>query len=72
MTLLTVKQVAAALQLSASKVYELLAKGTLPRYKIGGAVRIAQADLDEYLRGCRDERRPARRVKPLSLRYLSV
>lgn len=31
-------------------------RGGLPHYRIGGAIRITQADLEAFLAGCRRER----------------
>lgn len=46
---LTVRQVATILQLSAKSVYGIVSSGDLPAYRVGGAVRVSQADLDDYL-----------------------
>lgn len=53
--MLTVRQTAARLSLSLTKTYELLRGGKLPHYRIGGAIRIAEADLDSFLSSCRRE-----------------
>lgn len=48
----TVDEIAAHLKVSRSNVYQLIERGRLTAHRIGvgrGAIRIAQADLDEYL-----------------------
>jgi excisionase family DNA binding protein len=50
--MLTVKQVAALLNISATCVYQLVATGRLPNHRIGvgrGAIRIDDSDLLAYL-----------------------
>lgn len=47
--MLTVKQVAGMLNISVSSIYRLLDRKELPSYKIGGALRIKQSDVDTYL-----------------------
>lgn len=68
-TLKTVPEVAKLLQLSDSYVYAKIASGEFPHYKIGGAVRISDAQIEEYLQ--RSRRGPALvAVKPLkNLRF---
>jgi excisionase family DNA binding protein len=56
--MLSVKQAAARLGVSASLVYELVASGTLPCYRLGkrhrrGTIRFAEADLQAFLARCR-------------------
>lgn len=48
-TLLTVRAVAAMLQISRSKVYELIARKDLPSVKIDGSRRIRLADLRAFV-----------------------
>jgi excisionase family DNA binding protein len=48
--LLTVMEVARALAISRSRVYELMYKGELKSVKIGGSRRIRYSDLGEYVR----------------------
>lgn len=74
--MLTVKQVAERLQVSASTVYALCEKGEVPHRRIGlgrGRIRIAESDLQEYLDrkkvGGRKEA-PAPRPKPVKLTHL--
>ncbi len=72
MKLLTVKQVAETLQISASKVYELISRGEIPVYRIGGALRIGERELSEYLESCREERVTRQRKKAVKLQYLNL
>jgi len=72
MTLYTVAEVAAVLKLSRSKVYEMIAQGKLPVYRIEGAVRVSEDDLLEYLRGCHEVRQKPARKQALRLKYLSL
>jgi excisionase family DNA binding protein len=48
---LKVGQVAERLSISVSKVYQMVENGTLAHHKIGGAVRISEEMLKEYLQG---------------------
>lgn len=57
--MLKVKQVANRLSLSQSKVYELVESGDLPHHRIGGAIRVSEEQLTEYLETTRRERGPA-------------
>lgn len=72
MKLLTIKQVAGMLQLSQSKLYELVSQGAFPVYRIGGAIRVSEQDLQEYLRDCREVRERRKKKKAVTLRYLSL
>jgi putative molybdopterin biosynthesis protein len=64
--------VADVLQLSTKSVYAIVARGELPAYRVGGSVRIAQADLDAYM----DERRSTGQQRTVTgaarLKYLKV
>ncbi len=58
MELMTVKEVARRLRVSASLVYQLIDSGKLGCHRIGngrGAIRIRPEDLANYLQGCRKE-----------------
>ncbi len=76
-TFLTVRQVARQLNISQSLVYRLCETRRLRHFRFGegrSAIRVDQADLDEYVRRSRidetetppDAERPARRAKPFS------
>ena len=43
------KTLADELRLSERTVRQMLADGTIPSYKVGGARRVSHVDLDEYL-----------------------
>lgn len=50
--MLTVKDAAERLGVPVKTVYKLTAERQLAHYRIGRAVRIAEADLDSYMSGC--------------------
>ena len=57
--LLTVRDVARILHVSPSLVYQLVETRKLASHRVGnrnGAIRIAPADLDDYLARCRAEK----------------
>lgn len=71
--MLSVGAVAKRLAVSKSSVYELIGKGDLPHYKVGGRKVVALADLERYLDGCRvasvaEERAAAGALVPLPKR----
>lgn len=51
--MLTIKEAAERLKVSPSFVYNLVARGTLPSYRIGSCRRVSEEDLLEYLKNCR-------------------
>ena len=51
--LLTVRQAADMLTVSTRKVYNLITEGKLPHYRIDNAIRVAVADVEDYLADCR-------------------
>ena len=55
--MLRVKQVAERLNLSESKVYEMLERGELPHHRFGGAIRVSEDQIAEYLEETKRERR---------------
>jgi excisionase family DNA binding protein len=55
--LVTIKDTAAYLSCSRRHVERLLARGELPRVKLGRAVRVAVSDLDQYIEALRSEGR---------------
>lgn len=46
---LTVRQVADALQVGINRAYELCRSGELPSFKIGNSVRVAKTDLEAFI-----------------------
>ena len=54
--MLRVKQVAERLNLSESKIYELLERGELPHHRFGGAIRVSEEQIAEYLERTKRER----------------
>ncbi len=71
--LLTVKDVAERLNVSASCVYQLVESGRLPHHRIGlgrGAIRFSEDDIAGFLHECRQItviRSPGRKLKHLKL-----
>ena len=74
--LLTVREVADLLRVSANCVYDLVGKGKLACHRVGtgrGAIRVRRNDVEAYLAACRREkgeeapRLPRPRLKHLSL-----
>ena len=76
--MLTVKQVAERLTVSASCIYQLVETGRLSHHRIGvgrGAIRFTEEDVDEFLAQSREEMRtesppaspPRRKLKHLRL-----
>ena len=59
----TVKQVAEALGLSLSKVYELTRSGALVSYRFGSAIRFEATDVERYKAECRVAVRPPPRAR---------
>jgi excisionase family DNA binding protein len=57
--LLTVRQAAEVLAISTRKVYGLVAEGKLPHYRIDNTIRIAAADVENFIAECRVDRLPA-------------
>ncbi|MBI5284955.1 MAG: helix-turn-helix domain-containing protein [Chloroflexi bacterium] len=53
--LLTVAEAAQRIRLGRSFTYDLIRRGTLPSVKIGGARRVAVADLEEFVRHLREQ-----------------
>jgi len=56
---LTVKQVAERLNLSVSKIYEMVEIGELPHHRFGGAIRVSEEQIGEYMDRTKRERRSA-------------
>ena len=53
MTMLTAAEVAQKMAISQRMVYELAARGDLPAYRIGSAVRFESADVEAFRASCR-------------------
>ena len=79
--MLTVKQASAALGVSATCVYQLVARGRLACHRIGlgrGAIRISESDLEAYIEGCRQKPQPrpasvhSTPVKRMQLKHLRL
>ena len=74
--MLRVSDVAKRLSLSVSKVYELVDRKQLAHHKIGGAIRVSEQQLAEFLDQTRQERgateRPTRRLPRPRLRHLTL
>jgi excisionase family DNA binding protein len=51
--LLTVRQAAELLTVSTRTVYNLINGGKLPHYRIANAIRVAMADVEDYMADCR-------------------
>jgi excisionase family DNA binding protein len=71
--MLTVKDVAERLRISADKVYDLVGAGEIEHHKIGGAIRITESQFAGYLESTRrpvrePTRRPLRR--PMKYKHL--
>ncbi len=74
--MLTVKEVAEHLRVSATCVYQLIEKGKLVCHRIGlgrGAIRVRETDLAAFIDGCKESRgeseqityRPGKKLKHL-------
>lgn len=74
--MLRVSDVAIRLSLSVSKVYELVERKHLAHHKIGGAIRISEQQLAEFLDQTRRERgateRSTRRLPRPHLRHIKL
>ena len=55
--LLNVTDIAKRLRLSVSMVYQLVAERKISHRRIGGAIRFAESDLEEYLESVRHGRK---------------
>lgn len=66
MSLLTVKNVMAMLNISMSKMYHLIESGKMPHYRIDGAIRISDEQVNKFLEERKREREdsPARQKPP--------
>ena len=73
---LTVREVAAVLQVSIACVYAMVAEGKFAVHRVGtgrGSIRVDRSDLEQYLASCREEpiekspRPPRTRLKHIRL-----
>lgn len=66
-TMFTVAEVAKKLRVSAGLIYRLVERKEMQSYKIGGAIRVSEDHLREYLEGCSGVMKPSgyRHVKRL-------
>lgn len=69
--MLRLKDAAKRLALSTSRLYEMVARGEIGHYRMGGAIRISEDQLAEYLEATRqqmkrerDEPKPRQRKPP--------
>jgi excisionase family DNA binding protein len=71
---LTVVEVAKRLSLSRSKVYRLLEAGKVPHYRIDGAYRVSEEQLQAYLEsvtvGGKQPKLPAPAPRTIKLKHL--
>lgn len=58
-----VKQVAERLTLSASKIYEMIESGELPHHRFGGAIRVSEEQIVDYMNRTKRERTSAAPAK---------
>lgn len=74
--LLKVGEAAERLSLSVSKVYQLLEAGTLAHHRIGGALRISEEQLRQYLDQTKRDRSapasPVRKSRRPRLRHIQL
>lgn len=68
--MLNVREVAKRLSLSPSKVYRLIEKRELSHHRIGGAIRVTEEQIAEYLTDTKRERTAVfpSNVRPRSLK----
>lgn len=76
LALYTVNEVADLLKISQTKCYQLISAGHIAVHKIGGSLRISEADLLAYITSCRvvNGRRESRTASPppKKLRHLKI
>jgi excisionase family DNA binding protein len=66
--LLTVRQVAARLEVSTATVYALIARGELAHLRVSNAIRVARLDLAAYVTAARRKLRSKTSTRPASVR----
>ena len=74
--MLNVKDVANRLALSPSKVYRLIEDREIAHHRIGGAIRVTEEQIAEYLAETKRQRQtvapPCERPRPLKLKHLQL
>jgi excisionase family DNA binding protein len=70
--MLTVKEVAKQLNVSAGFVYKLAETGRIVSYKIGSATRFKQQDVDTFLESCKCQKASSDQSIRVSLRRLRI
>lgn len=71
--MLSVKQAAASLGVSRSKVYQLVACREVVHYRLGGKILFAEADLEAYRARCRVEvAGQATPARPFRLKHVTL
>jgi len=68
---LKISEVAERLNLSPSKVYEIVAGGKLIAHRFDGSLRISEEDLQSYIESCRASRPCLEPPKQSRLKHLS-
>lgn len=58
--MLTVKEVAQRLNVSAGLVYKLVASGVLQAHRVGSAIRVTDQQISAYLEQCQSDPLPQR------------
>lgn len=69
--LMTVAQVAEQLKLSEAWVYARIAEGSMPHFKLKGAVRISEEHLEEFLKRHENGGEPKKAPRHVKLKHLS-
>lgn len=69
--LMTVPEVAAFLKLSEASVYAKVAEGSMPHYKLGGAIRFSMEQIEHYLGKNQRGGEPKKAPRPVKLKHLS-
>ena len=62
--MITVREASRRLTISLTSTYQLIRSGKLPHYRIGAAIRIADADIAAFLARCRREQVTVRMPPP--------
>lgn len=64
--LLTVSDIAKELNVSRSKIYEMVERGEIEHHRIGGAIRFTAENLNDLLRRSKQERKVSSPQSPVS------